>query len=152
MKCPELTEMFVNFFHMPNEISSENVSVLQKFVIRMYDSSIECHTVNEARKKLFAKKGKSVENIPPTLDALVQHTRRAVFQAGFIWSQSMILQPILPCPSDWGWKLIDDCWRPVWMTIPSAAKSCSELKKCGCKSGCTTRRCTCLMNGIPCTA
>lgn len=60
------------------------------------------YSVNAARKKLFAKKGKSIENIPPSLDALIQHSKGAVLQAGFVWSQSLIPNPTLPRPHDWG--------------------------------------------------
>ena len=40
---------------------------------------------------------------------------------------------------------------PVWMTIPEAARACSELIKCGCKfsRGCTS--CRCIKAGLSCT-
>jgi len=41
-------------------------------------------SVNACRKNLFARKGLSMESIPPTRDALIQHTKRACFQAVFI--------------------------------------------------------------------
>ena len=58
----------------------------------------------------------------------------------------------VPAPNEWGW--IDDAqcgWLPIWMTIPEAALTCSELIKCGCKSsrGCTS--CKCIKTGLRCT-
>ena len=35
--------------------------------------------VNEARKQLFSQKAKSIESIPPTQAALIQHTRGAAY-------------------------------------------------------------------------
>jgi len=151
-KFPEVTQTFSELFNMPSAICDSSLAVLQRFVILLYDVNCRCVSVNAARKKLFASKGKSVENIPPTLDALVQHMRRAVYQAGYIWSQSLVLQPILPSPSDWGWSMVDNCWHPLWMTIPDAAKCCPELKRCTCKTGCLTKRCKCVKDEIPCTA
>ncbi|KAG0715861.1 hypothetical protein GWK47_010975 [Chionoecetes opilio] len=33
-------------------------------------------------RKLFCQKNRTMENIPPTQQALLQHTKRAVYQAG----------------------------------------------------------------------
>ena len=151
-KFPSVTEAFVELFQQSTEISDKVLSTLQRFTVLLYDSSYDCDNVNTARKKLFSSKGKTVENIPPTFDALLQHTRRAVYQAGFVWSQSLVLKPKLPCPSAWGWQMTENSWSPVWMTIPDASKCCPELKKCGCKTGCITRRCRCVKDGLQCTA
>lgn len=47
-------------------------------MVLLYDSNSPCNIVNGARKKLFAGKGKTVENIPPTQDALLQHVHCSV--------------------------------------------------------------------------
>jgi hypothetical protein len=41
-----------------------------------------CTQVNDASKALFTKKGRSMDAIPPTTEALVQHTKRVAYQAG----------------------------------------------------------------------
>ena len=63
--------------------------------------------MNEARRELFSNKCKSLENIPPTKDALLQHIKRAILQAG-IWSTSNISQPPIPDPEVWGWTMRDN--------------------------------------------
>ena len=40
--------------------------------------------VNEARQKLFIKGTRSLENLPLTKGALVQHVCKAMLQAGYI--------------------------------------------------------------------
>ena len=45
--------------------------------------------VNNARLELFAKKQRSYEAVPPTLDALMEHTKRAVYQGGHVWGQTL---------------------------------------------------------------
>ena len=50
---------------------------------------------------------------------------------------------IVPSPEGWGWCDMDGTWKPVWMTLPEAAKACLELLKCGCKQECAGR-CKCI--------
>ena len=40
--------------------------------------------VNQAGKFLFGKGSRKIENIPPKQAALIQHIKRAVYQAGHI--------------------------------------------------------------------
>ena len=91
------------------------------------------------RRELFCKKNKSLENLPPTQDALLQHARRAVFQTN-IWTTSLQNIQDIPTPEDWGWRKQENSWKPIWMTLPEAASTCNELIRCGCKStrGCST--------------
>lgn len=47
------------------------------------------------------------------LFAIVQHTKRAVFQGGYVWGQTLLKQAVLPSPSDYGWIRDDDLeWLP----------------------------------------
>ena len=89
-------------------------------------------------KKLFTQRYK-MENIPPTLNALEQHVKRAVYQAEHIWGQALIGNPQVPSPDSWGWEKVtdDSLWTPCWTTLPEASKACEELIKCGCKKSCT---------------
>lgn len=68
--------------------------------------------VNQARKFLFGKGNMKIKNIAPTQAAVVQHIKRAIYQAkaGHIWGQSLIL----PLASDWGWTRHspNDSWHP----------------------------------------
>ena len=48
----------------------------------MYDKTTEILNLNDCRQIIFMKKSKTVENILPTRNALIQHIKRAVYQAG----------------------------------------------------------------------
>ena len=54
----------------------------------MYSRKCSASGVNEARKELFAQCSRTMENIPPTKAALLQHVRRAAHQLGYVWSQA----------------------------------------------------------------
>ena len=56
----------------------------------MYDRGTECITKDEARNDLFTRKGRAIDNISPCSAALHQHTKRAAYQAGFCWDQSLV--------------------------------------------------------------
>ena len=97
-------------------------------------------TVNETRKELFCQKNRPMDRIPPTQDALLQHTRRAVYQAG-IWTTSTQAEPVVPSPQEFAWTKVSDLWVPVWMTIPEVSRACSELIKCSCRGDCSQCKC-----------
>ena len=62
------------------------------------------YCVNDAWKGLFCQRNRTMEMIPPTQDALLQHCKRVYYQAG-IWYKSNIAQQELPSPEDYGWSL-----------------------------------------------
>jgi len=149
---PELTDALSEVNHEQTDITESCMSIIARFVILMYDRTSTCSDINTARKKLFAKKGRPLESIPPTHHALVQHVRRAVYQGALCWGQALHAQPELPCPSEWGWeKTSDGQFKPIWTTLPEAAKICNELIRCGCTKGCTDR-CRCKKSALPCTS
>ena len=76
-------------------------------MVLMYDRTSSQQSVNQARKELFAQKGRSIDGIPPTQAALIQHARRAAHQGGHCWGQTMVAAPELPFPFDWGWMRKD---------------------------------------------
>ena len=153
-KCfASITDVFYDIRHNPFQQLSESVenfSLLEKFTIAMYDKGSTSVDINEARREMFTKKSTGIESIPPTKDALLQHAKRAVYQAG-IWSTCYQNEPIYPNPQEFGWRVEEGKYVPLWMTLPEASKACKELIKCGCKSsrGCTT--CKCAKSGLRCT-
>ena len=63
-----------------------------------------------------------MEKLPPTEDALLQHTKRSLFQTG-VWMVTTA-EPDYPLPKDNGWKKKDDGkYTPLWITIPEVAKN-----------------------------
>ena len=89
--------------------------------------------MNGARKQLLAQKGRSMDDLPSTQAALVQHTRRAAYQAGHVWAQIFIAVPKLSslAPGEWGWlQTKDGAWDVKWTTLAEASHACRELLRC----------------------
>ena len=128
------------------------MDVLQRFVVLLCDRTSELQSVNQARKQMFSKGKRQLENIPPTLGALQQHTLRAVYQGGHIWGQCLTKAPDLPSPGQWGWqKEQTSDWGPLWTTLPQVEQACQELISCNCKLACQGR-CKCFKASLQCTA
>lgn len=146
-----ITKAFCSLMEKPESVN-DNMKSLERFVILMYDRTSSLNCVNQVRKQLFTQKGRSIESIPPTKAALLQHSRRATYQASYCWGQALKAVQDLPCPSNWGWKINElDGWQICWSTLPEASKACRELLRCGCKKGCSGR-CKCAKAAPKCTA
>ena len=66
------------------ELSEDNLKVIESFIVLMYDLTSRLMAVNECRRSMFTKKCRTVESIPLTQNALVQHIRRALLQWKYI--------------------------------------------------------------------
>lgn len=82
--CPQVSEVFSSLSRYSPTITEEDIQLLEKYVITLYDKSSETTSVDDARLDLFARKQKPYENIPPTRSALVQHTKRAAYQVNIL--------------------------------------------------------------------
>ena len=122
--------LFSRLSQSPSQISEDDVKSLERFVVLLYKRTSTLQNVNEARKRLFAFGNRQLENIPPINSALLQHVERAVFQAGYVWGQSLVANASVPTPSE-------------------SFKSCRELVKCACKNICRGR-CKCYQSNLPC--
>ena len=145
-----VTPIFTKLSLTPEAIDDEDLQIIEEFVVLMYDRSSSCKEVNEARVDLFARKQRAYDSIPPTKAVLREHCKRAAYQAGHIWSKSLICNPNLPSPQEWGWEQIDNVFLPYWTTMAAVAKSCQELSRCSCKD--CKGRCTCYKSGLSWTA
>ena len=74
---PDVTEAFKHLLLMKDDISDSMMSLWERFVVLLYDRTSDHVSNNDAvRKQLFTQKSRSLENLPPTQPALVQHIKR----------------------------------------------------------------------------
>ena len=151
MKFSDLTDTMLVLAQQPVSMNTvtESMAVIERFVCLMYSAVTNEHEVNKCRRYLFTK-GRQLESLPPTQDALFQHVLRAVYQGSFVWGQATIAMQILPKPTDWGWEMIQDEFAPMWGNLPPIAKALRELTTCGCVT-CIANRCSCMKVDLPCT-
>ena len=58
---------------MQSDTSDHTISVVEWFVMLLYDWTSDIMEVNAARKEFLTRKSRSLENLPPTQAALKQH-------------------------------------------------------------------------------
>ena len=67
------------------EISDDEFKLLEFFEVRLYSKTWNTKQMNQARRILFSRDNKVIENIPPTKEALRQHALRSVLQSSKWW-------------------------------------------------------------------
>ena len=93
----------------------------------------------------------SIESLPPTPGAWNEHIKRTHLQA-HLCAQDDTLHPTFLDPTTLGWENVSGKLKPVLSSIQLAPESVVELLKCSCdKSKCSSARCTCRQNNLPCT-
>ena len=70
----------------------------------MYDKTSNLESIDDARKEMFCQKNRTMESIPPTEDAFLQHSKQVIYQAG-VRSISDMANVRIPSPQDFGWTL-----------------------------------------------
>ena len=135
---PGVTDAFVELSSPCSAtIAEESMSKVERFVVLMYCRTSDDAQVNTARLNLFSRKSRSIEHVPSTQYALEQHVKRASFQSGHVWGQSLELQPVIPDVTHWGWESGQPVgYSPKWTTMTIAQKACLELISCKCVKGC----------------
>ncbi len=150
----EVTQTFTFLAAHPFELlhaESDHFQRIERFTVVLYDKTSPLSSANEAREELFCRKNRSIDNIPPTQNVLLQYSQRAVYQAG-IWTTSTQVYQVVPPSSEFAWSKATPgkSWVPVWITIPEVSKACNQLIKCACKGDCN--RCKCAKANLACSS
>ena len=86
-------------------LSQSTVALLESFVCKLYGQTSA--DINEARYRLFCLSSPSEQSLPPTKDALHEHSKRCNYQAAI--HRKCLEQYISAPPStDHGWKMKDN--------------------------------------------
>ncbi|KAG7156428.1 hypothetical protein Hamer_G006187 [Homarus americanus] len=67
---PEVTTAFLSLASTTSELPDGVLSTLERFIVLFYYRTSTCCEVNVLRKKLFSRKSRSLEDLPPTRAAL----------------------------------------------------------------------------------
>ena len=146
-KCGE-AQMFSEHFLWSFQTHQARLPMtLERFVVLLYKRTPALASLKQARKTRFAS-GRQLDHIPPTSGALLQHTKRAVYQAEHVWGKTLIANPSLQDPTEWGWTRDVDLWCPVWSLKSDVSKACRYLIKCSCRNSHSRK---CKKAGLPCT-
>ena len=147
----EITPVFIRLSSVtsPDDIMENEIEAMETFVVHLYSKTCNTTDVNEARKILFCRDNRSIENIPPTKQPLIQHILRSAIQSSK-WCQCLNAEHDSRDPCQCGWQKTEQTMEPKWTTLPEASTVCRELIRCGCKKGCSGK-CKCSTADLECT-
>ena len=105
------------------------------------------------RSTVWERIGLREDELPPSWEALRRHWLRSCWVSHF-WSQACSSRYHLLALHDNGWKVVEDALAIDW-DDPDNTEQVKEnvrllLYGCGCKSGCSTKRCSCCKAGRRC--
>lgn len=134
---PEVTTVFqyLSKANITTEDVETSMPYLERFVVLLYDRTSSCNQVDMARQELFTQKSRSIDRLPPTRGALLQHIKWSAMQA-CIWGQALVANPVIPFPEKRGWQILISKFVPLWTLLPPASQVCMGIIRCGCKKGC----------------
>ena len=113
-----ITQTFIKLGHRPNKISENDADVLEEYVHDLYSNPSKKNTsksLNDLRLHMFrTSSDNDFRKLPPCRNALIEHAKRASYQAGFLWQES-VEDFDLPSPTIWGWTLDgNNAYIPLW--------------------------------------
>ena len=125
---------------------------IEDFISYMYTS--EFLDLNVARFYMF-QQSNIMRDIPPTAESLLRHIKRSAFQAGHIWGNTILQEPV-PEVERWGWvNLPCGTMQIDWALILNAdvlkdlVTTCKHQKSALATVTCKTYK-TCAKKGLPC--
>jgi hypothetical protein len=124
----------------------------EKALIQVYKGQ-EGDTLDYLRLQQFQQKvGSSSslvrpEVLPPTSAAAAYHSMRVYLQV-----QEWMGNGDNMNPNAWGWYKQSAKYLPVLTDKEAAPAALLQVVRCNCKTGCSTRHCTCRKNGLDCSA
>ena len=96
-------------------------------------------------KILVAKKFVSHERLPPTESATNYHSMRTYLQTMIWMGTSGDMDP-----REWEWKEEGGKYIPLLTDNPAVPGFLLNIIRCTCKTGCTSKRCRCVKDGLSC--
>lgn len=139
--------------NMTNELTQEVVHEAIQLCTHVYSNKDDFDDVASlcVHKFLNQKSLLLLKLLPPTDDWYRQHVMRCAL-ATIIDKRAHLAQPTLPPYQNFGWagedtgKLPD----PIPSTTDYWPERMSKSLSCNCKTGCTSRNCSCSRRGVSC--
>ena len=144
----DLTDVFINLGKKPDQVTSKQIDILENYVLQLYGSTH--HTLAAERLDKFKKSAENdLRSLPPSREALYQHTLRASYQTGYLWRQS-VEELEIPDANQWGWKTDSEGdFQPNWTGVESQVSIQSFIDICSCKTG-KCKKCKCAKAKVAC--
>ena len=146
----DITSVFVTLGRLPQTVSEYHIDVLEYYIKKLYAPNARDVRQSLAVDRLthFQRStDNDVRKLPMSRPALLEHTRRACFQAGYLWMEC-VSNVSLPEPTLWGWVRHEGSLIPKWQSNEPKDIKC-VLSSCSCKTN-ICNSCSCAKDNLPC--
>lgn len=149
-RSDELSKI-ADVFMLDNANMDDIIKAGENALVLLYkgDSGDDLDSLRYKRfQEKVMKSYKSVDanDLPPTTASAKFHSLRVYYQVQEWRGETGHLDP-----EEWGWEIINHQLMPVKTDMPPAPKDLLRMFRCNCKTGCSSRRCTCKKHGFECT-
>lgn len=138
-----LTQIFEVLGNEPMEVHDDQIRVLEKYILSIYFPKIEITgDINIDRMNSFRKiPNGNLRLIPFCRFGLLEHTKRACIQSGWLWRQGL-KNLIPPNPIHWGWCRKNEKFVPRWQSGEPSLTVEDICIVCSCTATCKSCKCT----------
>ena len=145
----EYTRVFQELSDQPTTVSSDQLDSIEKFVVEVYYPNKKTVKLILKRKEHFTRLADpNLRNIPVSRKGLLEHTRRACLQAGWLWREGKS-NVAAQDPTNWGWTKSDGKFVPKWHTLDEDTDVLKVIQVCNCKKA-LCKKCKCTTNNMAC--
>ena len=136
--------------NMPHLVEEHHIDILEYYVKRLYSPKSKELRLTLAAERLAKFVGKAdnvLRKLPMSRPGLIEHTKRACYQSGFLWRECMD-NVNLPDPTRWGWTMAGNILVLKWQNM-EALDVMHLISSCTCKSN-SCKSCKCSRNKWEC--
>ena len=143
----EVTKTFLSQGEAPDNVSENALTVIEMFVVLIYDRTNEFCRVNSATQQLFSWKSCCLESILPSQSALVQPILGAAYQGMKYLGAGNTVGPKAPksCKVKLEKKHV-----LIWKTFLDKSGMNYEFIHCKCRKACKCYNCYCYKDSLNC--
>jgi len=151
-KCEEFRNAAAVFDKHPTDVTKNEIEHAgEESLLCLFKGEIRQGLDNLRVQKFTEKVAKSLtfvdpKILPPTSGSAKYHSYRVYLQIQEWKGGDEKLNPV-----EWGWKLDDNCLKPLTMDKVPAPESLLKVVRCTCKKGCKSSICSCKKVGLMCS-
>ncbi|EDO39052.1 predicted protein [Nematostella vectensis] len=140
-----------DIFHQADAAKNDIAAAAGETALLCLYKGLKDETLDSLRYARFCQKI-STGNTQVRPESLPQISAAAIYHSLRVYHQVQQWRGIALPPEDWGWKEVDGKLLPQRTDQSAAHPSLLELIRCNCKTGCSSRKCSCKRHDLDCTA
>ena len=128
----DFDEAFIRLGNKLSYVAEADMNGIENFAMKMYTKLSNISLTDLRIDMLKSLTDNDLRKLGPSRRAPKQHTKRACYQFGYVWQES-VSDIALPNPENWGWVFEGNMYQPRWPQENCSIKI--ETLICSCHKG-----------------